>query len=285
MRPDREGIFAKLRAEAPVSFHAEPVPPPEVNFPQGPGFWALTRYADVMQVSRDPDTFHSAPSINIGDIPPEIAEWLGSMINMDAPKHTKLRLIVNRGFTPRQVAKIEENVRPQAREIVDHVVTLGGECDFVSEIAAALPLQIICDMLGIPAPTPSASSSSRTRSSASATPSTCSRSKSSWPRAWSCSSTASSSRRTGSTTRDDITTTLMQAEVEDENGKHKLTPGELGSFFLLLVVAGQRDDAHRDQPRHVRAHAAARPAPRSGPPTSTASPLPRSKRSCAGRHR
>ena len=74
----------------------------------------------------------------------------GSMINMDAPKHTKLRLIVNRGFTPRQVAKIEENVRAQAREIVDHVVTLGGECDFVSEIAAALPLQIICDMLGIP---------------------------------------------------------------------------------------------------------------------------------------
>ena len=103
-----------------------------------------------MQVSRDPETFHSAPSINIGDIPPEIAEWLGSMINMDAPKHTKLRLIVNRGFTPRQVAKIEENVRQQAREIVDRTSTLGGECDFVSEIAAALPLQIICDMLGIP---------------------------------------------------------------------------------------------------------------------------------------
>ena len=150
MRPDREGIFAKLRAEAPVSFHEEPVPPPDVPFPQGPGFWAVTRFDDVMQVSRDPDGFHSAPSINIGDIPPEIAEWLGSMINMDAPKHTKMRLIVNRGFTPRQVAKIEENVRTQAREIVDRVVNLGGECDFVSEIAAALPLQIICDMLGIP---------------------------------------------------------------------------------------------------------------------------------------
>ncbi|MDQ1508772.1 MAG: methyl-branched lipid omega-hydroxylase, partial [Actinomycetota bacterium] len=147
MRPDREGIFAKLRAEAPVSFHEEPVPPPDVPFPQGPGFWAVTRFDDVMQVSRDPESFHSAPSINIGDIPPEIAEWLGSMINMDAPKHTKMRLIVNRGFTPRQVAKIEENVRTQAREIVDRVASL-GECDFVSEIAAALPLQIICDMLG-----------------------------------------------------------------------------------------------------------------------------------------
>src|SRR3954462_8633996 len=149
MRPDREGIFAKLRAEAPIKFFDEPIPPPEIDFPQGPGFWALTRFYDVMQVSRDPETFHSAPSINIGDIPPEIAEWLGSMINMDAPKHTKLRLIVNRGFTPRQVAKIEESVRTQAKEIVDDIVDL-HECDFVTEIAAKLPLQIICDMMGIP---------------------------------------------------------------------------------------------------------------------------------------
>ena len=143
MRPDREGIFAKLRAERPISFHEEPVPPPEMNIPQGPGFWALTRYADVMQVCRDPDSFHSAPTSTVGDMPVEIAEWLGSMINMDAPKHTKLRLIVNRGFTPRQVARIDDSVREQAKEIVDRVAPL-GECDFVSEIAAALPLQIIC---------------------------------------------------------------------------------------------------------------------------------------------
>ena len=238
MRPDREGIFAKLRAERPVSFHEEPVPPPDVPFPQGPGFWAVTRYEDVMQVSRDPEGFHSAPSINIGDIPPEIAEWLGSMINMDAPKHTKMRLIVNRGFTPRQVAKIEENVRTQAREIVDRVAPL-GECDFVSEIAAALPLQIICDMLGIP--------------------------RSETQRIFELTNTilgvgdpeyASSLEELMAAgmelfqygldlaqdrldnPRDDITTALMQAEVEDENGKHKLTTSELGSFFLLLVAAG-----------------------------------------------
>src|SRR5262249_5148804 len=117
--------------------------------PQGPGFWAVTRYDDVMAGSRDPATFHSAPSVNIGDIPQEIAEWLGSMINMDAPKHTKMPLHANRRFTPRQVAKIETAVREQARDIVS---TVGpkGECDFVSEIAAALPLQVICEMLGIP---------------------------------------------------------------------------------------------------------------------------------------
>src|ERR1700690_50792 len=239
MRPDREGIFAKLRAEAPVSFHEEAVPPPEIGIPQGPGFWALTRFDDVMQVSRDPDGFHSAPTSTLGDTPPEIAEWLGSMINMDAPKHTKLRLIVNRGFTPRQVAKIEDTVRGQARDIVDHVATLGGECDFVSEIAAALPLQVICDMLGIP--------------------------RSDTKRIFELTNTIlgvgdpeyvqTLEELTGAgmelfqygislaqdrldNPRDDIATTLMQAEVEDEQGRHKLTPGELGSFFLLLVVAG-----------------------------------------------
>src|SRR5689334_25011886 len=105
------------------------------TIPKGPGYWALTRYADVMQVSRDPETFHSAPTITIGDMPAEIAEWLGSMINMDAPKHTKLRLIVNRGFTPRQVARIEESVRVQAKDIVDRLVDR-RECDFVTDIAA-----------------------------------------------------------------------------------------------------------------------------------------------------
>jgi len=239
MRPDREGIFAKLRAEAPVSFHAEPEPPPDVPFPQGPGFWALTRYADVMQVSRDPETFHSAPSINIGDIPPEIAEWLGSMINMDAPKHTKLRLIVNRGFTPRQVAKIEENVRQQAREIVDRTIDLGGECDFVSEIAAALPLQIICDMLGIPR--------SETKRIFELTNtilgvgdpeyvSSLEELMAAGMELFQYGLTLAQDRLDNP--QDDLTTTLMQAEIEDENGRHKLTPGELGSFFLLLVAAG-----------------------------------------------
>ena len=239
MRPDREGIFAKLRAEAPVSFHEEPVPPPDVPFPQGPGFWALTRFDDVMQVSRDPDGFHSAPSINIGDIPPEIAEWLGSMINMDAPKHTKLRLIVNRGFTPRQVAKIEENVREQAREIVDNVVNLGGECDFVSEIAAALPLQIICDMLGIPRTETKRIFELTNTILGVGDPeyvSSLEELMAAGMELFQYGLDLAQDRLDNP--RDDITTTLMQAEIEDENGRHKLTTSELGSFFLLLVAAG-----------------------------------------------
>ncbi len=240
-RSDREGIFAKLRDERPVSFHEEPeivASEGTPQFPQGPGFWAITRYDDVMSVSRDPDTFHSAPSVNIPDIPVEIAEWLGSMINMDAPKHTKLRLIVNRGFTPRQVARIEDTVREQAHDIVERVAPL-GECDFVSEIAAALPLQIICDMMGIPrADTrrifeltnvilgvgdPEYVSSFEQLMAAGV-------------ELFQYGLALAEDRL--ATPRDDITTSLMHAEVEDEQGLHRLTTSELGSFFLLLVVAG-----------------------------------------------
>lgn len=239
MRADRDGIFAKLRAERPISFHAEPeLLGPDGTTYQGPGFWAITRYDDVMQVSRDPDSFHSAPSVNIGDIPPEIAEWLGSMINMDAPKHTKLRLIVNRGFTPRQVAKIEESVREQARDIVARVAPL-GECDFVSEIAAALPLQIICDMLGIPRSDTQRIFELTNTILGVGDPeyvSTLEQLMAAGMELFQYGLDLAEQRLRDP--RDDIATALMQAEVEDENGRHRLTAGELGSFFLLLVVAG-----------------------------------------------
>jgi cytochrome P450 len=240
MRPDREGIFAKLRAERPVSFHEEPVPPPDLgfDFPQGPGFWALTRYADVMQVSRDPDAFHSAPTSTVGDMPAEIAEWLGSMINMDAPKHTKLRMIVNRGFTPRQVARIDGSVRVQAQEIVERVAPL-GECDFVSEIAAALPLQIICDMMGIPREDTKHIFEITNVILGVGDPEyvqTMEQLMAAGMGLFQYGLALAQDRLDHP--RDDIATALMQAEVEDETGKHRLTTGELGSFFLLLVVAG-----------------------------------------------
>jgi cholest-4-en-3-one 26-monooxygenase len=161
------------------------------------------------------------------------------MINMDAPKHTKLRLIVNRGFTPRQVARIEESVRAQAKEIVDHVVTLGGECDFVSEIAAALPLQIICDMMGIPR--------ADNRRIFELTNTILGVGDPEYVQSMEELMAAGMelfqyglalAQDRLDNPRDDIATTLMQAEVEDEDGLHRLTPGELGSFFLLLVVAG-----------------------------------------------
>ena len=242
IRPDREGIFRKLRDERPVSFHAEPDYTDPVSgvevMPPGPGFWAVTRFDDVMAVSRDPETFRSSPTATIGDTPAEIAEWLGSMINMDAPKHTKLRLIVNRGFTPKRVAALGDIIRDQATQIVDEVAPR-GECEFVSEVAAKLPLAIICDMLGIPRSDhqrifeltnvilgvgdPEYVSSFEDLLAAGM-------------ELFQYGLGVGEQRLADPT--DDITSALMHAEVEDEEGLHRLTPSEMGSFFLLLVVAG-----------------------------------------------
>jgi methyl-branched lipid omega-hydroxylase len=242
MSPDREAAFEALRRADGLTFFAEPDyvdPETGVRFlPPGPGYWAVTRHDDVRHVSRDAATFGSAPNTQIPEMPAELGEWLGSIINMDPPKHTKLRSLVNRGFTPKQVARIDETVRQQAREIVEQIAPK-GECEFVSEVAAALPLQIICDMMGIP--------------------------RADMPRIYELTNTvlgvgdpelvtsmeqlmacgmelfqyglALGEERLANP-KDDIVTTLMHAEVEDEDGTHRLTSSELGSFFLLLVVAG-----------------------------------------------
>ncbi len=145
---EREGAFATLRAERPISFHEEPYLE-GLGLPRGPGFWALTRSADILEVSRSPQTFCSGNGVNVTDMPADFSEFFGSMISMDDPRHARLRRIVSRGFTPRHVQRLEENVQRTATAIVDAVIDR-GECDFVADIAAALPLKIICDMMGIP---------------------------------------------------------------------------------------------------------------------------------------
>ena len=231
LRPDREGIFAKLRAERPVSFHEEPEFP---EFPRGAGFWSLTRYAEVVAASCDPGTFISGKGANIGDLPMDLAEFFGSMINMDAPRHTKLRKLVSAAFTPRTLRQLEEGVRVQARRIVDTVAPK-GRCDFVEEIAAALPLRIICDMMGIP--------DSDHRRIYELTNvilgvgdpeyvTTMEGLMAAAMELFQYAQTLGEERR--ARPRDDMTTTLMQAEVDGE----RLSTQELGSFFILLVAAG-----------------------------------------------
>jgi len=144
---EREGAFATLRRERPISWHEEPE---IVILPKGPGFWAVTRHADILEVSRQPELFCSGKGSNISDMPPAFNEFFGSMINMDDPRHARLRRIVARGFTPRVIGRVEADVKRAAAQIVDGVVEK-GECDFVTEIAAQLPLKIICDMTAIPA--------------------------------------------------------------------------------------------------------------------------------------
>lgn len=150
-RAYREGAFRTLRDESPFQFFNERIIE-DSPFPPGPGYRAVTRHDDIWHISRNPQIFCSGKGSNIGDLPQEMNEFFGSMINMDDPKHFRLRNIVSRGFTPKEVTRIEEQVRERADKLVTNLIERfpTGECDFVEEVAAALPLAIICDMMGIP---------------------------------------------------------------------------------------------------------------------------------------
>ena len=101
-------------------------------------------------VAQPADLLLGVPESTINDFPPEFNEYFNSIISMDDPRHARLRRLVSAGFTPRILARLEESVRDQARLIVDEVCER-GECDFVTDVAARLPLRIVCDLMGIPA--------------------------------------------------------------------------------------------------------------------------------------
>src|SRR5262245_65001503 len=90
-------------------------------FEPGPGYYAVTRHDDVWHASRHPELFCSGKGSNIVDLPQELNEFYGSMINMDDPKHFRLRSIVSKGFTPKHVSAVEEQVRARAAELVDRM--------------------------------------------------------------------------------------------------------------------------------------------------------------------
>jgi methyl-branched lipid omega-hydroxylase len=144
---ERAAAFAVLRAQDRPVFFTEP----EVPFAEpGLGYYALVRHADVTEASRLPEVFCSSKgATSIADLPVEFNEYFGSMINMDDPSHTRLRRIVSRAFSPRMIAKFEDDVRRAATTVVDDLLAK-GPCDFVPNVAARLPLKIICDMMGIP---------------------------------------------------------------------------------------------------------------------------------------
>ncbi|MBB6349568.1 cytochrome P450 [Nonomuraea muscovyensis] len=146
---EREEAFDRLRALETPAFFEEM----EVSFaPKGPGYYALVKHADIVEASRNPEVFCSGDggATNIPDMPAEFAEYFGSMINMDDPRHARLRRIVSRAFTPKMVRQFEADVETAAAKIVDDLLAKGPGVDFVTDVAARLPLKIICDMMGIP---------------------------------------------------------------------------------------------------------------------------------------
>ncbi|TML39644.1 MAG: cytochrome P450 [Actinobacteria bacterium] len=135
-------MFEVLRHEAPVFWHEEA---------DGRGFWAVTRYQDVVAVNRDNELYSSARgSALIMDQPEDmLAQQRLMMLNMDPPMHTRYRLLVNKGFTPRTVGHLDERIRELTNDIIDRV-SEKGSCDFVVDIAAELPLQVIAEVMGVP---------------------------------------------------------------------------------------------------------------------------------------
>jgi methyl-branched lipid omega-hydroxylase len=235
---EREGAFLTLREEDPIRFFKEPIL--SEMFPPGPGYYSLTRHADVLDASKRSSIFCSGQGTNIGDMPTEFLEFLGSMINMDDPKHARMRRIVSRGFTPRQLDQMKGDVEATAAGIVDDVIER-GEGDFVVDVAATLPLRIIVDMMGIPRSqekfifdrtniilglgdpeyVPDQTEGGIMSALLAAA------------QELTMLVTELSEERIKDP-KDDLTTALITAEVDGES----LSPAEVSSFFLLLVAAG-----------------------------------------------
>jgi methyl-branched lipid omega-hydroxylase len=239
-RPPRERdvALAAIRQELVLPFYAEPVPDQGWIEP-GPGYWAVLRHADIETVSRQPEVFSSAAgATNIFDLPVEFLEYFGSMINMDDPRHLRLRRIVARAFSPRMVARIEADIALVTRGVVADLAA-HGHGDFVAEVAARVPLEVICRMMGIP--------------------------EDRYPDVFRCSNRilgaqdpeyvaegqdiaavllgagaelagllAELAGERREAPGDDLVSALVTAEVDGE----RLTDQEIGSFFILLVVAG-----------------------------------------------
>ncbi|MFZ9674658.1 MAG: cytochrome P450 [Ilumatobacteraceae bacterium] len=217
--------YAWLRANAPVYWH------PEVD---GPGFWAITKYDDVRTISRTPRTFSSYEKGVMLPDPDEMglmAQRL-MMLSMDPPQHDRFKLLVSRGFTPKNAPLLRPRIQELAREIVDTALAKGS-CDFVSEIAGRLPSGLIAELMGMPRQDGERlydlTEIMHTNDDAVAPPHV--KAAAIGEMLGYAQSVADRKR---SEPGDDLATLLVNAEVDGD----RLTDGEFQWFFLLLVNAG-----------------------------------------------
>jgi cytochrome P450 len=235
-RRGRADAFRTLRATPGLPFYPERVLE-DSPFPPGPGYYAVTRHEDLWTASRHPELFCSGHGTNIIDLGVELNEFYGSMINMDDPKHFRLRTIVSKGFTPKHVAAIEEQVKRKATELVDRMLADHPDrtADFVESFAGPFPLEIICSMMGIPTTDTKRIFDWTNVILGVGDPEfggTYQRLIEVSLEIFAYAQALGEARRAHPT--DDLTSALMAAEVDGD----QLTPQEFGSFFILLVVAG-----------------------------------------------
>jgi cytochrome P450 len=234
---DRHAAFAKLRELGSPPYFADPQTP--FTAPGG-GYYAFVRHADVVEASRRPEIFSSARgSTRLVDLPAEFNEYFGSMINMDDPRHARLRRIVSRAFTPKMIKKFESDVQRAAAHIVDDLLA-AGPGDFVQQVSARLPLKIICDMMGIGDEHYDMVLRNTNLILAGGDPEFLSADMDQaigqilQAGADLASLVTELASQRAASTGDDLITALATANVDGE----QLTPAELASFFILLVVAG-----------------------------------------------
>jgi methyl-branched lipid omega-hydroxylase len=234
---ERHDAFARLRAVGrPVLFDE-----PENPFgAEGTGYYAFVSHADVSEASRQPELFSSARgATSIVDLPPEFNEYFGSMISMDDPRHARLRRIVSRAFTPKMIQKFEDDVQITAASIVDDLLAT-GPCDFVQQVSARLPLRIICQMMGIGDEHYDMVLRNTNLILSGADPEFVSEDMDTAVTQLLTAGQDLANLVTGLAAeraedpRDDLVSALAKANIDGE----QLTPAELGSFFILLVVAG-----------------------------------------------
>jgi cholest-4-en-3-one 26-monooxygenase len=232
-RGEHHEMFRQLRAEAPISWH---------DHPNGRGFWNVVKLPDVVAVNRDNQLFSSeVGGISILD-PDE--SWGGDggdgggdprglmMLYMDPPRHTRYRLLVNKGFTPRMISLIEQYLRHRSITIVDNIIERGS-CDFVEDLAAELPLQAIAEIMGVPQEDRRLLFSWSNRMIGIDDPEYASNDAAAASgELYMYVNELAKARRTDP--RDDIVTKLINAEIAGD----RLSELEFDMFMLLLTVAG-----------------------------------------------
>jgi len=229
--------FAAARKTAPIFWVEQPGPARAgMSEESGTGYWAVTKHADVGEVSKNSKVFSSRENAVIIRYP-ETATREGIeltrvvIINQDAPDHTQLRQIISRGFTPRAIGALDEILEERARRIVREAVAT-GEGDFVEQVASLLPLEVIADMLGIPAEDRQKVFDWSNQMTGSDDPGFEGDPEAASAEVLMYSMGLAAERRADP--RDDIVTKLVQA---DKDGRG-LTDDEFGYFVLALAVAG-----------------------------------------------
>ncbi|WP_327089109.1 cytochrome P450 [Nonomuraea sp. NBC_01738] len=220
--------FAYLRRNAPVHWH---------EVPGDTGFWAVTRYHDVKAISRDARTWSTELGTTfIRTQTPEFIEIASmTLLNMDPPKQSRYRRLVSAGFTPKMIARLAGIVQQRAERIADAALAKGGEVEFVTDIAQHLPLQMICDLIGVPESDHHLIFDWSNRMVGFQDPdfrTTPEDGEIAAAEIFAYCDALVDERRAAP--RDDILTALVQAEVDGD----RLTREEIDSFFVILCVAG-----------------------------------------------